>query len=61
MKRDALGEEAQLTVSKDPTEHLDREKKVGTRSYPMGVVRRKAATEDNAMDVRVQTPTPTIP
>ena len=73
MKRHALAEEAQLMAGKeapqsgeelaaeDAAEHLDRQKEAGTGSDPARVVRRESATRHYAVDVRMLTPTPTIP
>src|ERR1700691_5894140 len=66
MKRSALAEEAQLAAGKKPsqssdklpaknaTEHLDREKEVGTRSDPTGVVWSEATSRNHAVDVRMR-------
>jgi hypothetical protein len=73
MKGNALTEEAQLADCKKPsqssdelppknaTEHLDREKEVGLRCDPPGVVWSEATSRNHAVDMRVLTPTPTVP
>ena len=73
MKGNALTEEAQLADCKEPsqssdellpknaTEHLDREKEVGLRSDPPGVVWSEATSRNHVVEMRMQTPTPTVP
>ena len=73
MERHALAEEAQLMAGKeapqsgqelaaeDAAEHLDRQEEAGTGSDPARVVRRESATGNDAVDVRMLTPTPTVP
>ncbi len=73
MERHALAEEAQLMACKEPpqsgdelaaedaAEHLDRQQEAGTGSDPARVVRRESAIRHHAVDVRMWTPTPTIP
>ena len=72
-ERDALTEEAQLAAGKKPSqssdklpaknaaEHLDREKEVGTRSDPTGVVWSESAGNKHTVNMGMMTPTPTVP
>ena len=64
-KRNALAKEPQLAARKKPSqssnelpaknvgEHLDREKEVGTRSDPPGIVSSEATSGTHAVDVRM--------
>jgi hypothetical protein len=48
-------------AAEDSAEHLDGKKERSARADPAGVVRSETAGSQHAMDMRMKTPTPTVP